>query len=600
MRTERTSVLLALSCAAAFASAQGTEATSLNFVGTATGNGTLVGGAPWSFVGGSAQSFSKKSGGGSTGGGFSARSEPSWFAQSSASFHYSIDPDGVRFGTQLHVAGNLPFEFVTFGNVQASVAAEFDFTTDEILFYSGTYDPLGTVFSFSSTNTYSSPKLLFPGSHSVDVFARSIAESTHNQRVFDRTSAMSRFIKLTPLPTGYARIPGRAFGEFRNTGILLSKDGAAAHLAARTTQWWEPVPNFLRFLWRDHQQAAFTGAGSDEPVGLASFGDVVFLRDPDGRIIRAATSGTSTLTWPSEVVSTIFIGSSASGDVALVDIYDPNSTNYIGVWSQSAGISSGPWFPGLVHGAAWVSPVAISGDGQVIVARWGNQPEGQGLPSDGYYVARLDGSDAIDLGFVKPTAINHDGTVVAGQWADGNPALWLNGFVGTLPLPFDWTFCEPRFLSDDGSTIIGTAGENAWLVWTNANLVESLDEFLARRRINLSEVADSYPAGRLQVLGLSADGATIVLSLNVPGDDSFSYDTRVFVVRIPVLCPADLNLDRLVDDSDFVAFVAAYDALVCPDPSEGPCWADLNVDGYVNDDDFVLFAAAYNELLCPE
>ncbi len=65
-------------------------------------------------------------------------------------------------------------------------------------------------------------------------------------------------------------------------------------------------------------------------------------------------------------------------------------------------------------------------------------------------------------------------------------------------------------------------------------------------------------------------------------------------------CPGDLNGDGLVDDSDFVAFAAAYDLLLCSDPGMPPgCPADLNGDGFVDDADFVLFASAYDQLLCP-
>ena len=63
-------------------------------------------------------------------------------------------------------------------------------------------------------------------------------------------------------------------------------------------------------------------------------------------------------------------------------------------------------------------------------------------------------------------------------------------------------------------------------------------------------------------------------------------------------CPADLNGDDVVDDSDFVIFVAAYNELLCPD-APAPCNADLNRDNFVDDADFVIFAEAYNELLCP-
>ena len=57
-------------------------------------------------------------------------------------------------------------------------------------------------------------------------------------------------------------------------------------------------------------------------------------------------------------------------------------------------------------------------------------------------------------------------------------------------------------------------------------------------------------------------------------------------------CPADLNYDGVVDDSDFAMFAASYDLF----SSYG---GDINLDGKTDDTDFVLFAAAYDELLCP-
>jgi len=63
-------------------------------------------------------------------------------------------------------------------------------------------------------------------------------------------------------------------------------------------------------------------------------------------------------------------------------------------------------------------------------------------------------------------------------------------------------------------------------------------------------------------------------------------------------CPADLNRDGMVDDSDFPEFVGAYDALDCASVDLSVCAADLNLDEYVDDADFVLFVSAYNELVC--
>ncbi len=57
-------------------------------------------------------------------------------------------------------------------------------------------------------------------------------------------------------------------------------------------------------------------------------------------------------------------------------------------------------------------------------------------------------------------------------------------------------------------------------------------------------------------------------------------------------CPADLNLDSVVDDSDFALFAVSYDQFLS-------YVGDLDFDAKTDDADFVLFAAAYDELLCP-
>jgi len=73
-----------------------------------------------------------------------------------------------------------------------------------------------------------------------------------------------------------------------------------------------------------------------------------------------------------------------------------------------------------------------------------------------------------------------------------------------------------------------------------------------------------------------------------------------FVVRIIRSCPADLNSDNFVEDSDFTLFAGAYNILDCADPAMAAgCPADLNFDNLVDDSDFVIFVGAYNELLCP-
>ncbi|MGH7243288.1 MAG: hypothetical protein ACREJD_07715 [Phycisphaerales bacterium] len=77
----------------------------------------------------------------------------------------------------------------------------------------------------------------------------------------------------------------------------------------------------------------------------------------------------------------------------------------------------------------------------------------------------------------------------------------------------------------------------------------------------------------------------------------FEGKVRGFVL---VPCQGDLNDDGLVDDADFVIFVAAYNILDCADAAMPEhCPSDLNRDGQVDDADFVLFVKAYNDLVCP-
>lgn len=88
------------------------------------------------------------------------------------------------------------------------------------------------------------------------------------------------------------------------------------------------------------------------------------------------------------------------------------------------------------------------------------------------------------------------------------------------------------------------------------------------------------------------------LRMDSSGDGIWGVDDIQWITSAS--CPGDLNGDGLVDDSDFVIFVAAYNILDCADPSmPAGCPADLNSDGFVDDSDFVGFVGAYNELLCP-
>lgn len=79
-----------------------------------------------------------------------------------------------------------------------------------------------------------------------------------------------------------------------------------------------------------------------------------------------------------------------------------------------------------------------------------------------------------------------------------------------------------------------------------------------------------------------------------------NLDDSNVVVGLKPPCPADLNGDGIVEDSDFVLFAGAYNILDCADPAMASgCPADLNKDGNVDDSDFVIFARAYEAFECP-
>lgn len=82
---------------------------------------------------------------------------------------------------------------------------------------------------------------------------------------------------------------------------------------------------------------------------------------------------------------------------------------------------------------------------------------------------------------------------------------------------------------------------------------------------------------------------------------TFGNTTMNGVVELlPPACPADLNGDNAVDDSDFILFLNAYNILDCADTSMAPlCPSDFTLDHFVDDSDFLGFVVAYNALVCP-
>ncbi len=116
--------------------------------------------------------------------------------------------------------------------------------------------------------------------------------------------------------------------------------------------------------------------------------------------------------------------------------------------------------------------------------------------------------------------------------------------------------------------------------------------------------AGSMSPGLDYILLISRDRT---ISVPISGDADavatvFSSKTTTLLIRTNGgACIGDLNQDGLIDDADFVLFVAAYDVLDCRDFHMFPwgCPSDLNGDALVDDADFVVFIPGYNDLVCP-
>lgn len=130
-------------------------------------------------------------------------------------------------------------------------------------------------------------------------------------------------------------------------------------------------------------------------------------------------------------------------------------------------------------------------------------------------------------------------------------------------------------------TTIGTLGAGATdcngLAWNPADGNLYTIDAATERTLRINKVT-----GAATLVGNSGGmfGAAYGMSSIVPADP----------------CPADFTGDGFVDDADFVAFAAAYDAFSVP-PAAAAC--DLTGDGFVDDSDFVVFAAAYDSFTCP-
>jgi len=244
-----------------------------------------------------------------------------------------------------------------------------------------------------------------------------------------------------------------------------------------------------------------------------------------------------------------------------------------------------------VSASSWGRARALSRDGQVTVGEMTTLllPRAQRWLPNGTRqdLGVLPGHDSSSA-----QCTNGDGSVVFGQsWLGSGSRRgfrWTQaeGMTEVVSLPGE-TRSEVGSVSADGSLAVGGSSNGVLTLWFNP---ATPINFMS----HLQSLGANVTGWTFNSAKMSANGSIFIGRGTYNGADSY------FRIDLNGPCPADLNDDFAIDDSDFVSFAQAYDVLVCsaPDMPLG-CPADLNHDQAVDDADFVLFAAAYNDLLCP-
>ena len=140
--------------------------------------------------------------------------------------------------------------------------------------------------------------------------------------------------------------------------------------------------------------------------------------------------------------------------------------------------------------------------------------------------------------------------------------------------------------------------------WVTSRVSVRADVFPEPGELIFIQAFDVHGAPIASALVPNPNGSALC-ELSAPGIHAFTFvgsptvafDDLSFDTPTPPApaCPADFNLDGIVDDLDFVLFAQAYDLFTVP-PANPAC--DLNADTLVDDIDFVFFAQAYDQFVC--
>lgn len=318
--------------------------------------------------------------------------------------------------------------------------------------------------------------------------------------------------------------------------------------------------------------------------------------------------------------SSVAYAASADGSVIVGSSGSSGEYPHAFRWTSGAGMQE----LALFAGATGAEVRAVSADGSVAIgiARFGG----------GFHAFRWTSSEGTqDLGVVPGTFSSW----ATGVSADG-AAITGSSMGASIILPFRWTSAQgfqllggllaiesPSAISADGATIVGEASDplmhirdHAFL-WTMAGGLHLLPELPGTLGSHASAVnADgTTTVGRCEILGadlavrwhandgpvdlntylasigidlsgwtltqantISADGLTIA------GNGTHENASEAWVATL-AKCPADFNLDQLVNSQDCFDFIVAF---FSADPA-----ADFNSDGTVDSRDFFEFLTRF-------
>ncbi len=196
---------------------------------------------------------------------------------------------------------------------------------------------------------------------------------------------------------------------------------------------------------------------------------------------------------------------------------------------------------------------------------------------------------------LQPVNMSGSGFMNSAASATSSSGL-LFGASGTSTFSVDFTLTAASNLSLSGG-FSGTAGKSTF----NATLAHGATTLFSTSSAGSFIHDEHLVTGTTYTLTVTASCNSFAKYVSAPVSDAATANFFFVANLVGESCTGDLNNDNVVDDSDFVIFVNAYNILDCADPAmPAGCPADFNHDHVVDDADFVIFVPAYDALECPK